>query len=83
MAIGVVWLVVGLLWWGAILAGACAAFVSRPKGRRARFVAGYFAVVGGLVGSTALFPTVAVWVWLPIFFVLLIPVLELKALFGG
>ena len=80
MAMGVVWLVLGLLYWSAILIGAFAVFVRARKGRRALCVAGYFIGVGILVASTAMFPPIGAWVWTPIFFVLMLPWTFLKSL---
>ena len=83
MAIGIVWFFLGLLWWGAILAGAWGVYATYPRGRRAAPVAVYFAGIGTVVGSTALIPTVGTWVWFPIYFVLLAPLAALKSCLGG
>ncbi len=46
MAVGVIWLVLGLLYWTAILTGALMVFAHAPKGRLALREMGYFAAVG-------------------------------------
>ncbi len=73
MAIGVVWLLLGLFYWIAILIGALLVFVAAPKGRRALRVAAYFAIVGLTVASSALIPAIGVWIWGPVLFVAAIP----------
>lgn len=43
----------------------------------------YCTGVGALVGASALVPTVAIWVWMPIWFTVLVPLAEMRSLFGG
>ena len=80
MAIGVVWPLLGLFYWAAILIGALVIFAGAPKGRRALREAAYFAIVGLTVASTALIPAIGAWVWVPVFFVASIPVAAFKQL---
>ena len=83
MVIAVVWFLLGMLWVGAILAGAFLLARSLPRGQRAKSLAWYSAGVAGMVGSTALVPIVGVWVWVPILFVLMIPFEALKWCLGS
>ena len=83
MAIGIVWFLVGLLWWGAILVGAFGVYSCYPRGRRAGRVVVCFASATVVVASTALLPSVGAGVWVPIFFVLSLPVVALRSVFGG
>ncbi|MSR62924.1 MAG: hypothetical protein EXS08_10820 [Planctomycetes bacterium] len=80
MAVGVIWLLLGLFYWAAILIGAWVVFVGAPKGSRALREAAYFGTVGLTIASTALVPAIGVWVWLPVLFVAAYPFLALKEL---
>jgi hypothetical protein len=66
--IGIVWILLGLLWWVAILTGELVVCLRSPKGQRTLRSAAYVLSVGLVVGVCYLVPLLRIVVAIPIMF---------------
>ena len=78
MAIGIVWLYLGFLYWAVILLGAFVVVLKLPRKKRVMGTCAYFAGTGATVWATSLVPTIGIWVWMPVLFVAMLPFEALK-----
>ena len=77
MAIALVWFVLGCVWWTLILGSLTVVGLRARKGRRARAVAVLAAAEGVLIWGTSFIPAIGMWIYTPVLFVGLTPVVAM------